>query len=80
MIRKLFQSKKVRRKEANYKAVEPIYKRGSSLMPPEYLARNQSEPERIEKVKAAAEERRQQRNTRRLAQANGTGGNHAGRD
>jgi hypothetical protein len=67
MIRKLFQAKKLRRKEENYKRNEPIYKRGASLMPPEYLACNQSEPERIEKVKAAAEERRRQKNARRLA-------------
>jgi hypothetical protein len=66
MIRKLFQSKKLRRKEENYKRNEPIYKRGAELLPPEYLARNQSEPERVEKVKAAAEERRRQRNQRRL--------------
>lgn len=71
MIRRLFKSKKLRRKEQNYKTVEPIYKRGASLMPPEYLACNQSEPERAAKVKAAAEERRQQRNARRLARDNG---------
>lgn len=66
MIRRLFRAKKLRRKEENYKAVEPIYKRGAELMPPEYLACNQTEPERAAKIKAAAEERRQQRNARRL--------------
>jgi hypothetical protein len=73
MIRKLFKSRKLRRKEANYVAVKPLYDRGASLLPAEYLARNQSDPARVEKVKATADERRQQRNARRLAQQ-GKGG------
>ena len=72
MIRRLLASRKKLRKEKNYEAVEPIYKRGASLLPPEYLTVHQeSEPARLEKINAAAEERRQQRNARRLAQRNG---------
>lgn len=37
------------------------------LLPADYLMRNQpSEPERVEKIKAQAEDRRKQRNLKRL--------------
>jgi len=71
MIRRLIASRKKKRKEANHAAIKPIYERGSALLPAEYLTCHQpSEPERVEKIKAAAEERRRQRNERRLAHAN----------
>lgn len=58
--------KREQRKEANGKAVNTIYAVGASLFPADYLIRNQSEPERVAKVKAQAEERRQRRNAKRL--------------
>lgn len=67
MLRHLFKSKKLKRKDANATAVLPIYGRGATTLPADYLVRNQVEPERADKIKAAAQERREQRNARRLA-------------
>jgi hypothetical protein len=71
MIRRLLASRKKKRKEANYAAIKPIYDRGGMSLPAEHLTCHQpSEPERVDKIKVAAEERRRQRNERRLAHAN----------
>lgn len=72
MIRRLLASRKKKRKEANYAAIQPIYDRGKMSLPAEYLTCHQpSEPERVDKIKAAAEERRRQRDQRRLAAMKG---------
>jgi len=68
VIRRLLASRKRLRKEKNYEAIKPIYDRGGMSLPAEYFTVHQdSDPARVEKVKAAAETRRQQRNARRLA-------------
>lgn len=70
MIRRLLASRKRRRKEKNYEAVSAIYDRGKMSLPAEYLTVHQpSDPERVAKLQATAEERRQQRNRRRLKHA-----------
>lgn len=55
------------RSHKNAKDVQARLRLAASTLPPEYLARNQVEPERAEKIKAAARQRREQRNARRLA-------------
>lgn len=72
MLRHLFRSKKMKRKEANAAAVLPLYGRAADVMPAEYLARNQVEPERVAKIQAAAQERRNRRNAKRLGHAQAT--------
>jgi hypothetical protein len=68
MLRYLTKKRKAARKEKNHDAVRDIYRRGASTLPPEYLTVHQeSETARVEKIMAAAEARRKQRNARRLA-------------
>ncbi len=68
-IRRLTPAKKRRRREKNYAAVKPIYDRAATTIPKEYLTVHQeSEPERVEKIKAKTQERRDRRNAKRLAQ------------
>lgn len=55
------------------RVVNMFHRMAASVLPPEYLARNQVEPERAKKIKAAAQARREQRNARRLAHANRVG-------
>lgn len=68
MLRYLTKKRKQARKEKNHDAVKEVYRRGASTVPSENLAvHQQADPARVEKVKAAAEARRQQRNARQLA-------------
>lgn len=46
--------------------VQDIYRRGADVLPPEYLLCNQSEPERVEKIKSQATDRQLRRNLKRL--------------
>lgn len=47
-----------------------LWKDELKLLPAEYLMRNQpSEPQRVERIKAQAEDRRKQRNRKRLRKA-----------
>lgn len=57
MLRHLFKSKKMRRKEANAAVVLPIYGRGASTLPAEYLTRHQ-EADAATKAKSLACSRR----------------------
>lgn len=69
MIRKLLWSRKKKRKEANYEAVSAIYDHAKMSLPEEYLTVHQkSDPDRVAKIKAVAEQRRQRRNQRRQTQ------------
>lgn len=72
MIRRLLASRKAKRKEANYAAIKPIYARGGMSLPAESLVcHGPSEPERVDKIKAAALARREWRNVKRLAAVKG---------
>lgn len=53
---------------AGFRGKHPIAEMNLNVLPADYLMRNQpSEPERVEKIKAQAEHRRQQRNIKRLS-------------
>jgi hypothetical protein len=68
MIRRLLASRKKVRREKNYVAVSAIYDKGKMSLPAEKLIVHQpSDPERVEKIKVAATERRERRNKKRLA-------------
>lgn len=68
MLRHLFASKKMKRKEANAAAVLPIYGRGATSLPADYLTVHQeADKPAKDKILAAAQLRRQTRNQKRLA-------------
>jgi hypothetical protein len=55
------------RKERNHDAIKPIYLRGASSVPAELLAvHREADKETKDKILAAAQERREQRNARRF--------------
>jgi hypothetical protein len=55
------------RRTAHAPTLKQIYDRGGELMPADYLARNQDEPERGFKIRAQAVQRQAIRNAKRLA-------------
>lgn len=68
MLRHLFHSKKMRRKEANAKAILPIYGIAATTLPADYLTRHQeADAATKNRVLLAASERRQRRALKRLA-------------
>ncbi len=68
MIRKMTRKKKHARYDANAAAVILIYQRATQGGSADYLAINQpSEPERITKILAEAEARRERRRAKRRA-------------
>ena len=68
MLRHLFKSKKMKRKEANAAAVLPIYGVAATTLPADYLAVHQEADAATKaKILAQAESRRQRRNLKRLA-------------
>jgi len=67
MLRYLTNKIKNIRREKNHDAVKGIYRRGAALLPAESLVVNQqASPQVKDKILAAAQARRDQRNARRL--------------
>jgi hypothetical protein len=67
MLRYLTKKRRQTRKEKNHDAVKEIYRRGAGTVAADRLAVHQeATPETKEKLLAAAQVRREQRNARRL--------------
>lgn len=66
MLRHLFKSKKLKRKDANGTAVLLTYGRAATTLPTNYLTVHQEADAAIsQKIRASAQERRERRTTKR---------------
>lgn len=71
MLRYLTNKLKNRRREKNHDVIKHILRRGASTIPADYLVTHQeADQETKDKILAAAQARREQRNARRLRNLN----------